>query len=320
MPIRTITTALFALLLLAAGCKKPNAYEPTTATPTPTTPNTPGVPDSLDFSWSPNPVYAQETISFTVMPNTLYNSYTWTILGKQHTGNFITYKFHNEGIHQITIMADNDPNKVVARQIHVLPRLPRYYYDDGLHLVNEVISFHIDHLPNGATVEWDFGDGSGSTQANPTHVYTKEGGYFISLKVNGQVVKQENGDLKLYIDITKDPLYTQNFAGTRTWNFTNTKVTWKTNGKDTVVTQLQEQLTFAYKDPLHVTLTSNSTTLPNKFDYKYNKGKSSGNILAFENDGIIYYDHVADTAYFYRKVVATKTAPHYETTTIGRTP
>lgn len=310
MPIKVITTLLLAILV-AAGCKKPDANTPVdTATSA----------DSLDFTWEPQTVYANEIITFTVKPNNLYKSYTWITPTKTISADFILHRFDNEGIQKVTLMADNDPNKTVERQIQVLPRIPRYYYDEGLHLVNDVIKFHTEYLPSGATVEWDFGDGTGANQANPTHVYTKEGGYFVSLKVNGQVIKSSFGDPHIYIEITKDPLYTNKLAGTRTWNFTQTKVTWKTNGRDTVVTQLQEQLTFSYKDPLHVTLVSNSVMLPNKVDYKYNKGKSNGNVLAFDNYGTIYYDHVADTAYFYQKTVATKTSPHYETTTIGRTP
>jgi PKD repeat protein len=38
----------------------------------------------------------------------------------------------------------------------------------------------------GATYKWDFGDGSSpSTEANPTHTYTKDGDYTASVTVSG---------------------------------------------------------------------------------------------------------------------------------------
>lgn len=38
---------------------------------------------------------------------------------------------------------------------------------------------------NAATFEWDFGDGTTSTEENPTHIYTEEGTYTVTLSVDG---------------------------------------------------------------------------------------------------------------------------------------
>ncbi|MEO6167292.1 MAG: PKD domain-containing protein [Chitinophagales bacterium] len=46
------------------------------------------------------------------------------------------------------------------------------------------VSFVNESL-NGTSYEWDFGDGTTSTEQNPVHIYTDEGVYTVSLIVNG---------------------------------------------------------------------------------------------------------------------------------------
>ncbi|RAN85892.1 hypothetical protein B5P41_32440, partial [Bacillus sp. SRB_28] len=54
-------------------------------------------------------------------------------------------------------------------------------------ILNEKVEFHSDGTEStgGKIVSylWDFGDGTTSTEANPTHVYGKEGTYTARLTV-----------------------------------------------------------------------------------------------------------------------------------------
>jgi PKD repeat protein len=52
-------------------------------------------------------------------------------------------------------------------------------------VVNDVISFTDTSTDDGAIVKWswDFGDGTNSTDQNPTHIYTEPGAYTVTLKV-----------------------------------------------------------------------------------------------------------------------------------------
>ncbi len=54
----------------------------------------------------------------------------------------------------------------------------------GTTKVGEKILF-LNHSVNSNTYDWDFGDGSTSTEEGPSHIYSKPGDYKISLKATG---------------------------------------------------------------------------------------------------------------------------------------
>jgi PKD domain len=53
----------------------------------------------------------------------------------------------------------------------------------------------------GTTYKWDFGDGSPpSTEANPTHVYTKEGDYTASVAVNAANGANSTDEIDIFVE------------------------------------------------------------------------------------------------------------------------
>lgn len=53
----------------------------------------------------------------------------------------------------------------------------------------------------GATYKWDFGDGSPpSTEANPTHTYTKDGDYTASVTVSGPNGATASDDIDIFVE------------------------------------------------------------------------------------------------------------------------
>lgn len=64
-------------------------------------------------------------------------------------------------------------------------------------ILNEKVEFHSDGTEStgGKIVSylWDFGDGTTSTEANPTHVYGKEGTYTARLTVKDDKGKLNRG-------------------------------------------------------------------------------------------------------------------------------
>jgi PKD repeat protein len=51
--------------------------------------------------------------------------------------------------------------------------------------VGQTVYFN-NNSSNGDKYEWDFGDGSGSSDINPTHIFTATGGYDVSLTVTSR--------------------------------------------------------------------------------------------------------------------------------------
>ena len=66
---------------------------------------------------------------------------------------------------------------------------------DHTGIVNEEIQFHSDGTKVKMKVIsylWNFGDGTTSTEANPTHVYGEKGTYTVELTVKIVEVKAKN--------------------------------------------------------------------------------------------------------------------------------
>ena len=77
--------------------------------------------------------------------------------------------------------------------------------DTDISLGNSVV-FTDNSVLNATTWQWDFGDGNTSTEQNPTHTYTDEGTYTVSLTAsNGVLSSSETKDD--YIVVTDGPSY-----------------------------------------------------------------------------------------------------------------
>ena len=98
----------------------------------------------------------------------------------------------------------------------------------------DVVTFTDTSQGTVTTRLWDFGDGTGSTEANPTHVYETSGPHTVTLVVNGpggpQVISQSiNVRLKasftpsaLSVSVGEPVVFTDSSHGTITswsWNF-----------------------------------------------------------------------------------------------------
>lgn len=95
------------------------------------------------------------------------------------------YTYYEPGTYKIKLTAWGDGGAdtySIINDVWVLPKAyfeiaPRFVYvnDEPVHFFNL--------SDNGSTYVWDFGDGNGSDELNPTHVYTKDGNYTVTLNV-----------------------------------------------------------------------------------------------------------------------------------------
>lgn len=63
--------------------------------------------------------------------------------------------------------------------------------DETTYGTNETIQFH-DQSEEAVKYYWDFGDGSTSSDPNPTHAYKEHGNYTVTLKVNNKGGKRDD--------------------------------------------------------------------------------------------------------------------------------
>lgn len=125
------------------------------------------------------------------------DSYLWEFGdGNISTAKEPTYTYYDAGIYKIKLTVKGDGGEDIfsdTTRVYILPHsffdlAPRYVYvnDEAVHYFN--LSDH------GRIYEWDFGDGTNSTELNPKHIYKKAGNYDVTLKV-----WTENGCFDLYV-------------------------------------------------------------------------------------------------------------------------
>lgn len=96
-----------------------------------------------------------------------------------------TFSYAVAGSYSIRLVADfGGCLDSVSQTIYVSPRPQAAFTASPQQFcsVPAVVNF-INQTPGGGTVVWDFGDGTSSTQNNPTHTYTTAGSYTVSLTV-----------------------------------------------------------------------------------------------------------------------------------------
>ncbi len=90
-----------------------------------------------------------------------------------------TYYFSVKAINQAGLFTILSSDGFVVSSTNV-PVANFYAVDDTLYLPNAIAIF-VNQSLNAVAYEWDFGDGTTSTQANPWHQYTQAGTYTVQL-------------------------------------------------------------------------------------------------------------------------------------------
>lgn len=141
------------------------------------------VPPVLDFTYNPDRGCAPLTVTFT--NTSLYadpSTYYWEFGENQGTSRAVnpTYTYNEPGVYSVTLSATNASGETVTITKHaiieVYPRpsaqfglKPRVIYVPGGTLYTDNQSFGATHYL------WDFGDGSTSTEYEPSHTYNDAG-------------------------------------------------------------------------------------------------------------------------------------------------
>jgi gliding motility-associated-like protein len=95
------------------------------------------------------------------------------------------YTYYEPGTYKIKLTAWGDGGTDTYSTINAVWVLPKAYFEIAPRIVyvNDQAVHFFNLSDNGEIYVWDFGDGTGSAEMNPTHVYSREGNYTVTLNV-----------------------------------------------------------------------------------------------------------------------------------------
>lgn len=195
-----------------------------------------GAKPTAAFSADPLDICAKTPVQFTDASTGSIDLWEWTF-GDGSNSNLQNplHGYKDTGYFKVMLVVSNfgcADTLIKPRYIHVRPPIARF--DTAFTCSDRLTRNFIDQSKDAQAWTWDFGDGSTSTQQNPTHTYAASGKYKVLLTVtNGTcehttaknvLVVKENGTLTtsptencLNARITfytnnYDPSYVQNYA------------------------------------------------------------------------------------------------------------
>ncbi|MDH7505022.1 MAG: PKD domain-containing protein [Candidatus Acetothermia bacterium] len=158
-----------------------------------------GVPPKASFTVSPERAYTGEVITFDASasddPDGEIVKYEWDFDGNGEfeeclTAAKVTHSYADNGTYAVKLRVTDDEGETATAQgqVQVLNRAPRaaLSFDPEKPTDADTIQFKDDSSdPDGQVVKWswDFGDGTSSTEQNPTHQYQVDGDYGLELTV-----------------------------------------------------------------------------------------------------------------------------------------
>jgi gliding motility-associated-like protein len=95
------------------------------------------------------------------------------------------YTYYEPGTYKIKLTAWGDGGTDTYSTVNSVWVLPNAYFEIAPRFVyvNDQAVHFFNLSDNGDVYLWDFGDGTGSSEMNPVHMYTKEGTYDVTLNV-----------------------------------------------------------------------------------------------------------------------------------------
>lgn len=149
-----------------------------------------GTPPKVNFEANPLNTCARIPIFFTDLSINVGDSLEWKWDfgdgGKSIVQN-PEYIYQDTGMFDVKLVVINNgcaDSITFEKYIHIDPPIAKFTYKQNCKVSGNI---KFTNTSIGAdTWEWDFGDGSGSVEKNPLHVYTKKGDYTVILTVKNK--------------------------------------------------------------------------------------------------------------------------------------
>ena len=153
-----------------------------------------GLAPNADFSAEPTMGNVPLAVAFTDRSTGYPTSWNWNFGdGKGSSEQNPVHMYWTSGEFTVTLTASNEFGTSDASKayfIHVIPPLKaKFIADPKAGTVPLVVKFTDMSTGNPESWNWDFGDGSTSTQANPVHAYSAPGAFHVNLTVSRGINK-----------------------------------------------------------------------------------------------------------------------------------
>jgi len=165
-------------------------------------------PPVVGFYATPTEACVGDVIAFTNLSQYATSFYWEFGDGTTSTEENPTHIYNTPGVYTVTLTGSNACGKKVksrSEYITIHPRAIADFEADKTELcLGSDVSF-TDLSINAETWLWDFGDGTTSTDQNPTHTYTARGFYTVSLTVTN-ICGPDTRTRELYIRVFDEPI------------------------------------------------------------------------------------------------------------------
>lgn len=137
------------------------------------------------FTANSQTVCAGQTVNFNSTSTGNPTAYSWTFAGgtpATSTAQNPTVTYNTAGTYNVSLTASNANGSNTANQSNYITVNPLPTAGFTYSAVTGTVTFN-NSSTNGTSYSWNFGDGSTSTQMNPTHTYANNGVYNVVLVV-----------------------------------------------------------------------------------------------------------------------------------------
>ena len=153
-----------------------------------------GLAPRADFTGQPTTGNTPLTVEFTDRSTGHPTSWNWNFGdGKDSSEQNPVHTYFSSGEFSVTLTASNDYGSSYISKayfIHAIPVLnSRFTADPKTGKAPLVVKFTDMSTGNPQTWNWDFGDGTTSTQPNPVHTYSSPGAFDVNLTVTNGINK-----------------------------------------------------------------------------------------------------------------------------------
>lgn len=176
---------------------------------------------AIDFSWTSvangTPPYANLYKFAFATTASAASTTTWDFGdGSTASTDFApTHTYSAVSTYTVTLIVNGDAAHAISKALNVGLFLPHSFTWAGVPFTDSVVVFR-SNVPSDSSFNWNFGDGTTSTDSTPSHVFHTAGTYSVTLTVNSHAASSVTEQ----VTIANDPVYTHAMAGMRVWHDT----------------------------------------------------------------------------------------------------